>query len=433
MVKVCDSIMGSGKSSAAINYMLEHKDTERFIYVTPFLDETERIQEACAGMDFQLPSAKGSGVDYRKRTHLQQLIEERHNVAITHALLATCNNEIADIIRDNEYTVIIDEAIDIFNQVDIKKTDLDVLMRCGYLSKHYINDSSEISYYERQKEFEYEQGAFSKIFMYSENKRLLCMSDKGNVFCCWEFNPCILTAAKEVIILTYLFEHTPMRCLMEINHIAYGHVYVQKTNDSKYRFVNYPTPQPEYVKDLPNLIHVCEDDKLNDIGKMKTALSYSWIKSQAKLSNNGKLDILRKKLNTFFRVRCAHLPSSNRMWSTFKLGEKYLCASGFIKSFLSYNCRAVNGLRNKQALAYLVNIFVNPNLKRYLYENNVTINDDGYALHTMIQWIWRSAIRDGKEIWIYVPSKRMRTLLQNWIQEVSSDNANEHHANTLDA
>ena len=39
---ICDSIMGSGKTSAAINYINQHHD-KRFIYITPYLDEDERI------------------------------------------------------------------------------------------------------------------------------------------------------------------------------------------------------------------------------------------------------------------------------------------------------------------------------------------------------------------------------------------------------
>lgn len=41
--------------------------------------------------------------------------------------------------------------------------------------------------------------------------------------------------------------------------------------------------------------------------------------------------------------------------------------------------------------------------------------EDDYALSEMIQWVWRSAIRDGKEIWVYIPSRRMRELFQNWL------------------
>lgn len=42
MIKVCDAIMGSGKSSAAITYMNEHPD-DKFIYITPYLNEVKRI------------------------------------------------------------------------------------------------------------------------------------------------------------------------------------------------------------------------------------------------------------------------------------------------------------------------------------------------------------------------------------------------------
>ena len=49
----------------------------------------------------------------------------------------------------------------------------------------------------------------------------------------------------------------------------------------------------------------------------------------------------------------------------------------------------------------------------------IEVDEDAYALSTMIQWIWRSAIRDGHEIYIYVPSKRMRELLLDWVQQVS--------------
>ena len=62
-----------------------------------------------------------------------------------------------------------------------------------------------------------------------------------------------------------------------------------------------------------------------------------------------------------------------------------------------------------------------PNEKQYLIGNGVNVLEDKYALSVMIQWIWRSAIRDGKEVWIYIPSKRMRNLLKDWIEEVEQN------------
>ena len=62
---------------------------------------------------------------------------------------------------------------------------------------------------------------------------------------------------------------------------------------------------------------------------------------------------------------------------------------------------------------------MNTSIYNFLKANEIEIDQNMFALSEMLQWIWRSAIRDGKEIWIYIPSKRMRTLLENWIEEVS--------------
>ena len=57
----------------------------------------------------------------------------------------------------------------------------------------------------------------------------------------------------------------------------------------------------------------------------------------------------------------------------------------------------------------------------FLKARGVIVNQEGYALSEMIQWIWRSAIRnETDEIIVYVPSARMRTLLQAWLEELQN-------------
>ena len=58
-------------------------------------------------------------------------------------------------------------------------------------------------------------------------------------------------------------------------------------------------------------------------------------------------------------------------------------------------------------------------LEKFFEQNGITVDEDGFALSEMLQFIWRSAIRDGKEIWVYIPSVRMRNLLEQWIEENS--------------
>ena len=68
MVKVCDMIPGGGKSSAAITYMREHPE-KKFLYVTPYNPETERIRNALPELHFRLPDAQGDRKSHHKREH----------------------------------------------------------------------------------------------------------------------------------------------------------------------------------------------------------------------------------------------------------------------------------------------------------------------------------------------------------------------------
>ena len=71
-------------------------------------------------------------------------------------------------------------------------------------------------------------------------------------------------------------------------------------------------------------------------------------------------------------------------------------------------------------MAYTVNRFLNPLVTQFFKLAGVEIDEDAYALSEMLQFIWRSAIRDGRPITIYIPSFRMRRLLEKWIDENSS-------------
>ena len=47
------------------------------------------------------------------------------------------------------------------------------------------------------------------------------------------------------------------------------------------------------------------------------------------------------------------------------------------------------------------------------------ISEDQFALSELLQFIFNSAIREGNEIWVYIPSIRMRMLLKRWIEKNS--------------
>ena len=87
----------------------------------------------------------------------------------------------------------------------------------------------------------------------------------------------------------------------------------------------------------------------------------------------------------------------------------------FRKNFLQTSARATNEYKDRTDVAYMVNRFADPNIMKFFHAQNITIDADAFALSEMLQWIWRSAIRDDRPINLYIPSKRMRELLINWI------------------
>lgn len=60
---------------------------------------------------------------------------------------------------------------------------------------------------------------------------------------------------------------------------------------------------------------------------------------------------------------------------------------------------------------------MSPDIKQFVEHYRIEFDDDLFSLSALLQWIWRSRIRDGEPINIFIPSERMRNLLITWIEE----------------
>ncbi|MPN24786.1 hypothetical protein SDC9_172188 [bioreactor metagenome] len=86
-------------------------------------------------------------------------------------------------------------------------------------------------------------------------------------------------------------------------------------------------------------------------------------------------------------------------------------------SYVAVNSRATNEYKDRTVIAYIANRFQNPWIAGFFRELEITIDEEKLALAELVQCIWRSAIREDKEIHLFIPSKRMRELLQDWLNE----------------
>jgi len=387
--------MGSGKTEWAIHYMNENYN-KKFIYVTPYNDEIkDRIIPQCQALGFEFAS------EGKKLEILKKQLASGKNIVATHECFKMCDEEILDTLKCYNYTLIIDEVMDVVIEKKLAKKDVDNLLHnYAHLDeKNYLIWDDE--------EYPDSGGVFSWAKSLAKMKNLLFFDDK---IILWLFPHQIFAEFENVFILTYLFPGQIQRYYFDLNNIEYKYTKVAGT------FGNYHLVQHDgkYHNNLKSLINIY-DGVLNDIGKHNTDLSVSWFKNDRKRSKANKTKILKNHINTYLRSNIK-AKAKTIIWTTFKDYKDSLSGDGYKNSFASCNLRATNKFRTTNTVVYALNRFMIPTVKNdYFGVNGIRINETVWALSEMLQFIWRSAIRDGNAINLYVPSKRMRELLKKYL------------------
>ena len=375
-ITVVDARMGRGKSSAAIRYMNRYKGTKKFLYITPYLNEVDRNGK---------------------------------NVAATHSLFYLMDEEALELVRANHYSLIIDESIQVIERLNVTEKDFDLIVN------QLTEEDEDGVLHWKDKEYT------GRFYDYKE------MADVGSLYQLDSallniMSPSMLRAFEEVFMLTYLFDGQYQKAYLDFFGFEYRIIGVEQDADGYY-FSDAPDNPPPL--DYRKLINIIENPKLNRPGDGKYALSKNWFARRG--YDNAEVKALRNNLKKFFQG----IPdgdATTRLWTSFKDDQMKLTdarTGRFRKNFLQVSARATNEYRDRTDIAYMVNRFVDPNLMKFFATKDITINADHFALSEMLQWIWRSAIRDDKPINLYIPSSRMRELLINWIDNTNKGGRSE--------
>lgn len=402
-IYVIDEIMGRGKTSAMINFINQSGEEKKYLFITPYLTEVDRIVQSCSGTHFFEPLEEGG-----KLNNIKSLLAEGRNIVSTHALFSMLDDEALSEIQRHDYTLIVDEALNVIRHISITPWDADTILN-EYAT---MDDDGKLSWASEDYLGKYEPYKIlmehNLAYAYNRNHWVTMLA------------PEMFDAFTDVYIMTYMFDGQVMRCYFDIFGKQYEYKYINGQTIDTYTIGDKYEPGP--VTDFRSILHIVEDDRLNHIGNDKFALSKSWY---AKHTTPQSLKNLRDNVYNFFR-NIVGAKSSDTLWTTFKTSEdeainwqQLLSGKGYTKGYLVCNARGTNSYKNRTALAYLVNRFPETAQYNFLHEQGIPFDRDAFALSEMLQWIWRSAIRDGKEITVYIPSKRMRTLLQDWIAKVS--------------
>lgn len=402
MVYVCDAIMGSGKSQSCISYINNHLD-KHFVYITPYLPEAERIATNCPDAKFVQPSNKLPEYQFSKVEHTRALMREGKNIASTHVAFRAYTSDMIEAIKKYNYTLIVDEAVDVFQKINYNQADVQLLVDGGYA------EFRDGAYHHTGKEYIGSRLRDMYLTLRCNNLIPVEYGKSGYQYYYWTLPIDILSSFNTVFILTYLFETSEMKAYMDHYGMMFQNIGIRRDGDV-YQFAETMEYIPEYVSHIKDMLHIFNNAKLNDIGKNKRALSANWMKNNADQRTQ-----LKNNMYSFFRYYMK--ASKDRiLWATYKENIYWLRGRGYANQYVAFNMKASNEYRDRDVLAYCVNIFPAPEKFRFFQSLNMKYDADGNALSTMVQWIWRSAIRDGKPVDIYIPSRRMRGLLEDWIE-----------------
>lgn len=409
--------------------MKKHTDRS-YVYCTPYLDEIGRIREACGRDRFKEPHPYQSS----KIDDFNRLLASGADIAVTHATLINATDDTISRIQEGEYTLILDEAIDVIQEYnnlssvkEAHQTLNETNIRCILLEKGFISigEDNKVSWIERKHDESFQFSEFERL---ASLGRMYCISQK----CMLAVLPQeLFRAFKGVYILTYQFWGSILQHYFDFFNLEYDVAFDQDA-DKNIR---------ENCKRLITLHHGGKNKK--------NYLSSSWY------DNASKKDIksLKLKLENYYgnTLRSTGYCVNDAMWTCPKKREKDLRGKGYTRRnltklerslpwteqeiikqaafrFVPCNARATNVYKDRWALAYCCNMHHNPMIKRFFTDVNekrhnaglltINPNDDIFALSFLIQWIFRSRIRDNQPIHLYIASSRMHSLFKGWLNGI---------------
>lgn len=403
-IHIVDSVMGTGKTQACIAWMRQHPE-QKYLYVTPYLDECSRIQASAPELDFQQPQENKT-----KSADLLRLLSEGKNITTTHELLSLMKDSDVEYIKKFKYILFLDEELSCIENLSIESADLDFLMKNNFVQVEQNTKEVRWTNPDNKK---------SKLIgHYKEDiQRKPHYLVKDNVLM-WLFQLDVLKAFESVYILTFLFSSSIMAGYLINNDVSFDFCHVENGSFAD----GYKRVTQEEKASFKELIEIYEGS-YNDNWYGKTRkkddrflLSQNWFSKQ---SNSVRINQLRNNAYNFVRYKCkAH--KEDVLWTSYKdyadaLTSDKLTYQSRKSNWLAWNTKATNQYADRTVLVYLLNVFPNPLFKNYLENDNFQFNEDDYALSALLQWIWRSAIRNGKNVTIYIPAPRMRQLLTDWL------------------
>jgi hypothetical protein len=403
-IEVLDAVMGSGKTTGIISWMIKNPQN-KYLYVSPMLTEIEeRIPTACESLEFTFPNTEQF---HSKSEHLLHLLKQGCNISFTHSLFSDMTKEHLWWVEKQGYVLIVDEEIDFIESYNgvYGKDDIVSLEK----SKHVVVDEDNLG------KVSWTWNDMEGDTVYSRLKRLC---DLDMLYCAKRSREMmvihlpleLVSKSNRTILLTYLFEGSVMECFMKMRGVEVSKFTELGTyTDSEVR---------ARAKELINFIETKTTRQVKNL-----SMSYKWYINSARKE---ELDQISKAIFSVYRkapkgdfLFTAPKEVSTRYDDKGRKRTRTILHRDLPDEYYLYSgAKATNIYAHRSYLVHAYNRYPNLTVRSYLQDYAYPPNEDRFALSEMIQWIWRSRIRNDESINLCVLNKRMERLLRNWLDNV---------------
>jgi len=392
-IEVLDALPGCGKTTAIFKYMAENQSTP-WLYLSPLAKEVnERVNEECIenNIEFFVPREEHGLLGEQVLTALQEGL----NIACTHALMMRFTHKHIEAIRDNGYSIVCDEELNLITSYSISKEDVDFLMN---------NNLIEIKPEDGRVVFK--DQTMSTDARYGDMKlccdmECLYAAKRSTRMMVTQVSTRLIRCASRFILLTYNYQGSIMQSFMTIKGYDY----------KPFNVPLFVTTEQARSK-LKELVMFVDTTAVQNIRSSYT-LSKSWWTLSSTVKQK---DEVAKAIRSV--IQTTKVPKDLCFYTLPK--DSYSVASFNTKfigkdNFLACSTRSTNDYNHKQLAVHAYNLYPNTAVRSYIQDMGGHCNEDVYALNMLLQWVFRGCVRKGEPMHVAIMSARMNKLFKLWL------------------
>ena len=400
-IKIIDKPCGSGKTTAMINGF---NNNDKYLVIVPLLSEVERVIKQSEEVPFVQPHANDNEAG-TKFASLEEQLLLGCNIVTTHKMYESLV-PVAKAGLLDDYHIIIDEVPDIVHPIASKSS---TSIQEFYVASGYMEvdeDSGLIKPTQKwiEQQDQVSDTLSSKILSAAMSG---CLYLQDNKMFIWALPSIIFQAGRSLTVLTYKSEGSMFLSYLRKLQLPYE---VEEDEDLEAMFMQKAASLIT-VEDIPAL----SKHKLSYTGQQKGQRLAKYVSSL----NNALKNLKARKLDGVdvenILITCkkdAWIEASND--NKTKAGVFARNSRLSEATWVANTTRGTNDYDNCSHLIYLYDQHPNQYLTRWLDDSSREFADQ-YALTELVQWVWRSRIRKGEPITLYIPCPRMKKLFQEWL------------------